>query len=355
MEVRFSGPDPTQLRALADQAKRIMVEDGGIIGVKDNWRNRVNIVRPLLAESQARELGITKASLDATLQMTFTGLNVGVYREDIKLLPIVSRAPAIERDDIGDIKNVQIWSPMAQSTIPLRQILSGFESSWEDAAIQRRNRKRTITAAGTQSVGNASVALARIMPKIEAIPLPPGYEREWGGEYEDASDAKVALFKNIPMTIVLVVLVLVMLFNALRQPLIIMLTVPLAIIGVTLGLLVTGQSFGFMALLGFLSLTGMLIKNAIVLIDQIDLEIREGKDPFHAIVDSSVGRMRPVAMAAVTTVLGMIPLLMDIFFISMAVTIMAGLTFATILTLIVVPVLYSILFRISPSQDQPGR
>jgi multidrug efflux pump subunit AcrB len=143
------------------------------------------------------------------------------------------------------------------------------------------------------------------------------------------------------------VVIVIFLFNALRQALIIWLCVPLAIIGVTPGLLLAGESFGFMALLGFLSLTGMLIKNAIVLIDQIDLEIREGKAPFYAILDSSVSRLRPVTMAAITTVLGMIPLVFDAFFISMAVTIMFGLAFATVLTLIVVPVLYAIFFRVA--------
>jgi multidrug efflux pump subunit AcrB len=142
------------------------------------------------------------------------------------------------------------------------------------------------------------------------------------------------------------VLVVIILFNALKQPLIIWLTVPLSIIGVSIGLLAFDLPFDFMAILGFLSLVGMLIKNAIVLLDQIDLEIKSGKEKFTAIVDSCISRMRPVTMAAITTVLGMLPLLLDPFFKSMAVTIMAGLSFATVLTLIVVPVLYAIFFRI---------
>jgi len=277
--------------------------------------------------------------------MNFTGSKVGIYREDDKLLSIISRAPDEERNNIDNLENVQVWSYVTRSAIPLRQVINGIETSWEDAVVHRRNRKRTITTQASQKTGNASVVFERVRPKIEAIPLPIGYELEWGGEYEDARDAQAALFSNIPPTIVLVLLILIILFNAIRQPLIICLTVPLAIIGVVVGLLVTVQPFGFMALLGFLSLAGMLIKNAIVLIDQIDLEIREGKEPYKAILDSSVSRLRPVSMAAMTTVLGMIPLLFDIFFIGMAVTIMAGLTFATILTLIVVPVLYAILFR----------
>jgi multidrug efflux pump subunit AcrB len=148
----------------------------------------------------------------------------------------------------------------------------------------------------------------------------------------------------------LMVLVVVCLFNSIRKPLVIFLTVPLALIGVTAGLLITDQPFGFMALLGFLSLSGMLIKNAIVLIDEINAQIREGKDPYSAIVDSGVSRVRPVSMAALTTVLGMIPLLADAFFVAMAVTIMFGLTFATVLTLIVVPVLYTLFYRIRAPQ-----
>jgi len=346
LEARFSGPDPTILRELANHAKAIFYQDGGIVGIKDNWRERVKIIRPTIATYQARDAGISKADVDNTLQTIYGGKSIGIYRENDKLLPIVSQAPEEERTDVANIKDVQIWSPLAQSTIPLRQIVDNFETSWEDTAIQRRDRKRTITVAGSQRTGNASVAFARVQPKIEAMKLPVGYEFAWGGQYENSRDAQIALFKNIPMTMALVVVVLVLLFNAIRQPLIIILTVPLAVIGVAMGLTLTNQPFGFMALLGFLSLSGMLIKNAIVLIDQIDLEIRAGKPHWNAILDSSAARMRPVAMAAVTTVLGMIPLLTDIFFVGMAVTIMAGLTVATVLTLVVVPVLYAIFFRV---------
>ena len=352
LEARFSGPDPNILRDISEQAKKIMVDDGGAVGIKDDWRERVSIIQPVFSESPARLAGISKSNMDDTLNMTFTGSPVGIYRDQDKLLTIVSRAPDIERLNAENIQNVHIWSPVAQQTIPLRQIISRVDTVWEDSIIQRRDRKRTITTQASQKSGNASVVFERIRPKFEAIPLPVGYELNWGGEYEDAGDAQTALFSKIPMTIILMLLVLVFMFNAVRQPLIIMLTVPLAIIGVTIGLLVTGQSFGFMALLGFLSLAGMLIKNSIVLIDQIDLEVREGKPLIEAILDSSVSRLRPVSMAAVTTVLGMVPLVFDIFFIAMAVTIMAGLTFATILTLIFVPVLYAIFFS-STYRKQP--
>jgi len=345
LQFRFSGPNPTILRQLADKTKAILRADN-TVGVKDDWRERVKVVRPQYAEAQGRLAGIGKASLDETLQMTFSGKNIGIYRDRDKLLHILSRAPEHERDLVDDINNVQIWSPFAQGTMPLTQVIDGTTIEWEDAVVQRRDRKRTIKAQASQRSGNSSAILERVLPKIQALKLPLGYEFAIGGEYEDSADAQAGLFESIPKTVVLIIIILVIQFNSLRQPLIILLTVPLAIIGVTVGLLGASQPFSFMALLGVLSLVGMLIKNSIVLIDQIDLEIAEGKDHYLAILDSSVSRMRPVAMAAFTTVLGMIPLLPDIFFVSMAVTIMAGLSFATVLTLIVVPVLYAIMFRI---------
>jgi multidrug efflux pump subunit AcrB len=179
----------------------------------------------------------------------------------------------------------------------------------------------------------------------------PGYYIAWGGEAEDSARANAGLATKLPIFFGMMVLVVVFLFNSIRQPLIIWLTVPLSIIGVTAGLLIFKQPFGFMALLGLLSLSGMLIKNAIVLIDQIDSEIKTGKDRYLSVVDSGVSRLNPVMMAAATTILGMIPLLQDAFFVSMAVTIMFGLLVATVLTLVVVPVLYTIFFKIpSPSK-----
>ena len=178
-----------------------------------------------------------------------------------------------------------------------------------------------------------------------------GYFIAWSGEAEDSADATKKLSQSIPIYFGMMILVVIFLFNAFRQPLIIWLTVPLSVIGVTAGLGLFRQPFGFMALLGLMSLAGMLIKNAIVLIDQIDSNIKSGMDRYEAVIESGVSRMRPVSMAALTTIMGMIPLLQDDFFISMAVTIMFGLGFATVLTLVVVPTLYTVFFKIpSPKQ-----
>ena len=194
--------------------------------------------------------------------------------------------------------------------------------------------------------------LARLQPQIEALELPPGYQLEWGGEYEDSKNAQLGLAAALPLGFLLMILTSIFLFGKLRQPAIIWLTVPLAIVGITVGLLAIDGAFDFMSLLGALSLIGLLIKNAIVLIEEIDQQIASGKDPYEALLDSCVSRARPVVLAAATTILGLIPLLADAFFVNMAVTIMGGLGFASLLTLIVVPTLYAVFFAIRRPADR---
>jgi multidrug efflux pump subunit AcrB len=208
------------------------------------------------------------------------------------------------------------------------------------------NRKPTLTIHADPVSGPSNRLLDRVRPQVEQLELPPGYEVEWWGEVRDSARAQEGLNASLPFFLGGMVLIVIALFNSLRQPAAIFLTVPLALIGVSWGLLATGQPFGFMALLGFLSLIGMLIKNAIVLIDEIDIQKREGLAPLDAILAAGVSRLRPVSMAALTTALGMIPLLFDAFFVAMAVTIISGLMVATVLTMVVVPVLYAILFRV---------
>jgi len=350
VEVRFSGPDPVVLRQLSNQAREILMAHPDTYAVRDDWRQRVKIIRPQFDETRARLAGISRTDLARALEMNVTGSRIGIYRESDELIPIIARQPEEERLDVENIRSLQVWSPATRRTVPVYQVVSRFSTDWEDSMIYRRDRKMTITTKCENKPGVlASIILDNVQEKIEAIELPPGFSMEWGGEFESSAKAKEKLAGSMPVTFMLMVLIVIMLFNCLRQPLIIWLTVPLASIGVSLGLLIFDLPFDFMALLGFLSLVGMLIKGAIVLIDQINIELNSGKDPYTAVVDSAVSRMRPVCMAAITTVLGMIPLLPDIFFRAMAVTIMSGLSFATILTLIVVPVLYSILYKV-PSQ-----
>jgi multidrug efflux pump subunit AcrB len=383
IQLRINGPDGEVLRRLAAQAEDILRADPVAKGVRNEWRDKVKVLRPQIAEAQARRAGVTRPLLAQAIEAAVEGTTAGVYRERDELLPIVARSPESERVDFGNLDAVRVWSPAAQQMVPAGQLVSGFETEFEDAYIWRRDRTKMLKLHADQRTGLPSELLARVKPKIEqalgadaeritgrAVPpedwdvstlpvvdrgrLPlkgmPGYYIAWGGEVEDSARAQASLAGSLPVFFGMMVLIVLLLFNSIKKTLVIWLCVPLAIIGVTAGLLTFSQPFGFMALLGLLSLSGMLIKNAIVLIDQIDLELASGKPGFQAILDSGVSRLIPVSMAALTTILGMVPLLKDAFFISMAVAIMFGLGFATLLTLIVVPVLYAIFFRV-PATD----
>jgi len=345
IQARLIGPNPDVLRSLAAEVENILYEDGGAKAIRNDWRQRVKIIVPVIAEEQANLNGISREQIAFVLKNAFEGVAIGIYRDGDDLLTIISRAEDRERMDVASIQDLQIWSPAAGQRIPLRQVVSGFETKFSDQILMRLDRKQTITVHADPKVGSATKFFSRIRPQVEAIALPVGYFLEWGGEYEDSGEAQESLAAGMPPFFIMMVLIVIVLFNALRQPLIIWLTVPLALIGVTFGLLVTNQAFGFMALLGFMSLSGMLIKNAIVLIDQIEIEKSEGKQILQAIIEAGVSRLRPVGMAAATTALGMLPLLTDAFFVAMAVTIIFGLVFATLLTMVVVPTLYAIFFR----------
>ena len=380
IQLRLYGSDPEVLRRLATKARAVLLDDPNAKAVRDEWRSKVKVLRPQLAEVQARRAGINRPDLAQAMAYAFDGTRAGVYRERDELIPIIARSPESERVDLDSLSSIQIWSPAAQAMIPTGSVTTGFKVEFEDAHFWRRDRNKMLKIHTDQREGLPSELFSRVKPKIEqalgvdveqilgrpvpsdkwtasAIPvrwadmLPikdmPGYSMAWGGEAEDSAKASSRLSATLPIFFGLMVLIVLVLFNSIRKTLVIWLTVPLAIIGVTVGLLLFKQPFGFMSLLGLMSLSGMLIKNAIVLIDQIGLELKSGKAPFQAIVDSGVSRLIPVSMAALTTILGMMPLLQDAFFISMAVTIMFGLGFATILTLIVVPVLYAIFFRVS--------
>jgi len=350
IEARLTGPDPDVLRKLAIKVEDVMLQDPGASYIRHDWRNRSKVIRPEFSEARARKLGINKTELDQMLLMSFVGAPIGLYRDGTDLLPIEVRLPDHQRQTIDSLPNLQIWSPTGNNYVPISQVVSEFKTEWEDQVIHRRDRKRTLTVqADPDILGDETAAQVfnRIRPKIEAIELPPGYELSWGGEYESSGDAKAALFGALPLGYLLMFIVTILLFNAVKTPVVIWACVPLAIIGIVVGFLVTGKAFGFMALLGMLSLSGMIVKNGIVLVDQINTELADGTEPYKAVFMSAVSRVRPVSMAAITTMLGMIPLLFDAFFESMAVVIIFGLGFATVLTLIVIPVLYTLFYKVS--------
>jgi multidrug efflux pump subunit AcrB len=384
IQLRISGPDPKVLRQLAAKAEEVMLANPESQYVRNEWREQVKVVRPQFDDVPASRVGITRSDLAAAIESAIEGSVVGVYRERDELLPIIARAPESERVDLENLGAIPVWSPAAEQMVPIEQVVSGFTTEFEEANLWRRNRTSMLKIHSDPRSILPSELLSQIKPEIERVlnvdvaritgrrfdpgedpfanytantltigdadvwPLKdmPGYYMAWGGDAESSARAGAALGSTLPVFGGLMVLIVLILFNSIRKTLVIWLTVPLAIIGVTAGLLLLKQPFGFMALLGLMSLSGMLIKNAIVLIDEIDVQQASGKPSFDAILDAGVSRLIPVSMAASTTILGLIPLLQDAFFISMAVTIMFGLGFATLLTLIVVPVLYAMFFRV---------
>ncbi|WP_299568533.1 efflux RND transporter permease subunit [uncultured Shewanella sp.] len=349
IEARISGADPDVLRTIAAQVMEIFNATPATVNVRHDWRERVKYIAPRFNETQARRLGIIKSEVDEALKFSFTGLQIGVYREGTTLLPIIGRLPEDERIDIESMESIRIWSPALSAFVPLQQVVDGFEVKFEDPIIQRRDRKRTLTVfADTDFEYDILPAelFTQIKPQVEALELPVGYELQWGGEYESSTDAQESLFATLPLGFLFMFLITVFLFNSVRKPLVIWACVPLAIIGITSGLLILDKPFSFMALLGMLSLSGMLLKNGIVLLDQINTDINDGIETFEAVFNSTVSRVRPVCMAAVTTILGVLPLLTDAFFESLAAVVMFGLGVATMLTLIIVPVFYIIFFKV---------
>ncbi|WP_027849600.1 efflux RND transporter permease subunit [Marinospirillum minutulum] len=342
LQARFAGSDAAVLRELAKQAVDILELDPKVTDIRHNWREQELTLVPSFNEERARYAGISRKDLATTLKFSTEGVRAGTYREGVEQLPIVARPPESERLDAGRLQDRLIWSSVDGAYVPLAQVVDSFDLLPEEARINRRNRLRTLTVeAEPSSSATVNEAFEAIKAKVEAIPLPEGYHLDWGGEYESSGKAQASLASQLPLSFVVMLVVTVLLFGRLKQPLVIWLVVPMAATGVIIGLLVTSLPFSFTALLGLLSLSGMLMKNAIVLVDEIDLQVAAKDDALAALKNASVSRLRPVFLAAGTTILGMLPLLTDAFFSSMAVTIMGGLLFATLLTLVAVPVLYA--------------
>ncbi|MGK7664348.1 MULTISPECIES: efflux RND transporter permease subunit [unclassified Marinovum] len=351
--VRFSGPDPVVLRQLSDNALAIFDEAGTITNPRTDWRQREILVEPIVDEARMRLAGATRGSISDTVQYGTSGLRVGTLREGDAEIPMYLRLPEVERDGLDRLRDLSVWSPGANGYVPMANLASGFEPRLVEALIHRRDRERTITVLGGAGGDlTADEAFRSVRSDIEAIRLPEGYTMEWGGEFESAGEAQASLGKQLPLGFLVMLTISILMFNKVRQPLILWLVVPMSVTGMVLGLLFTGLPFTFTALLGFLSLSGMLMKNAIVLVEEIDQQRAEGVEDYQAVIDGSVSRLRPVVLAAGTTIFGMTPLISDAFFASMAVTIMGGLAFASILTLVAVPVLYALFFLIKPPKQE---
>ncbi|MDJ0686014.1 MAG: efflux RND transporter permease subunit [Alphaproteobacteria bacterium] len=355
-EARFSGPqqaDPAILRDLADQGKAILEASPLAKEINTDMRNRVRRLEIEYNEARARWANISRVAIAESTKRAFDGQQVGLYREGDTLIPIKLRLVEQERGNIGELDVLQISSSMSSDTIPLSQVTDTIGMRWEDPIIIRYQRRRANTVQASPKGVTFPTLYDSVVEEFEKIELPPGYELFWDGELKSTADAQAALIPGVIPAAVIVLFIIVYLYNAFRPPLIILLTIPFVFIGISPALLATQVPFGFVALLGAMSLSGMMIKNAIVLLDEIEIGLENGLSRYDAVVNAAVARLRPVVLAAATTVLGVIPLLQDVFWVGMAITIMAGLTAGTIMVLVLVPVLYCIFYRVKPGQSAP--
>jgi len=353
LEARIYGDDPVVLRQLGAKVETIFREEQMADSVRLSWSNRELALVPEFLEEQARRVGVSRESLHQALLLNNQGERVGIYREGSDLIPILMRSREGQRFDVENLGAINVWSEEQQTYVSAGNVLSETRTELRDPLIKRRNRQRMLAVYAEPmplSGETAASVLKRIRPKVDALELPAGYTLEWGGEYETSTEAQTSLFASLPIGLLGMFIITMLLFGSFRQALSIWSIVPLILIGIVGGLVLFGAPFTFMALLGTLSLIGMVLKNAIVLVEEIKIQVEQQSDAFSAVVDAAVSRVRPVLMAAITTMLGMIPLFSDAFFASMAVVIVFGLGVATVLTLIVLPVVYCTLLRIPASR-----
>jgi len=384
IRLRISGPDPAELRRLADAAEAVITSDPDAKAVRDGWGAKVKVARPVLAQERARRLRVDRKRISDAMRTTYSGTLTGFYREGSELIPIVVRVPREERSEVEDMADILVTSPLRGDQVPMLQIVDRLETITEDARRYRRDRRPTITVHADANRGPTLELFKRIKPRVEKtldvdgtsqparvpaldfaleldanavtddvmLPLTdrPGYFLSWGGDAESYMESQARLAASVPVYFGLMALVTVALFNSLRQPLIVLLTAPLSLIGVTAFQLLTGQPFGFMSLLGVVVLSGLLMKYTILIVDRIARETATGKARAAAILDAGRSLLRPVTLAAGTTILAILPLLRDDLFRSMAATATAGLGVGTLLSLVLVPVLYAAILPVGDKE-----
>lgn len=345
IEARFLGPDPAVLDSLVGQAIEIMRRNPKVADARNEWGNMALMLRPVYDPVKAGELGITKAQMMQSVKSISDGVPVGIYRDNEKKVPVLLKSEGYDITDAASLGNFSVWN--GKRSAPLSQVTERIETTWEFPQMRTYNRQLSMAAMCGVKPGHTMAEVhGEIHSEIEAMPLPPGYTFFWDSQYKDQGEAMEAIAKYFPLAFLMLIVILVALFGNFRQPIIILCILPLSLIGVAVGMLLTGFDFGFFPIAGWLGLLGMIIKNVIVLIDEINIQRREGVPAYTAVIESTVSRTRPVLMAATTTILGMVPLLFDIAFGGMAATIIFGLTFATLLTLFVTPALYILFYRI---------
>ncbi|MDM3869868.1 efflux RND transporter permease subunit [Porticoccus sp. W117] len=351
IQVRLSGSGSEQLYRMAEQVTDQLYASPGVSSVKNNWGLPTKKLLVNVDQERARLAGVTSDDVAYSLRTGLAGIELTQYREGDKLIPVKLRTVASDRQDVGKLDGLSIYAQSSGDRVPLKQV-ADVELVFEPGVVRRRDRERTLTLnVQLQDGVTAAEVNSTLVPwlKQSAEKWPTGYRFEMGGESESSGDANASIAAKLPLALMVIVLLLVAQFNSIRRPVIILTTIPLGLIGVTIGLLVANSSFGFFTILGVISLAGIIINNAIVLIDRIKIEIEEqGKAPADAVVHACLQRLRPIMLTTATTVLGMMPLWWGgtAMFVPMAVTIIFGLAFATLLTLLVVPVLYAVFFRV---------
>ncbi|OED89825.1 efflux RND transporter permease subunit [Vibrio breoganii] len=343
VEARFSGPDEEVLHQLADEAKAIFESHPDAKYVRDDWRQQSKMLTPIINQDKALRAGINRADIAFAMKRGTNGMPLGRMNLNDELIPIQLRG---SNQDMASLETLPVKSLLGLHSVPLGQVVDGFELATEESMIWRRDRVKTITAqAAVQRYTTPANVRNAVKDRIEGIYLPPGYSMEWGGEYYDEHKAVTDIVKQLPKALLIITIIMIAMFNGFKQTAIIYTTLPLAATGATFSLLLLDKPFGFMALIGAITLTGMIIKNGIVLMDQIELERRNGLELSDAIKEATMNRTMAISMGALTTALGMIPLLGDLLFDQMAATIIGGLAAATVLSLMVMPAMYKLVYK----------
>ena len=353
--VRITGKDREELSLIVDSLKEEMRKVEGTRNVADDWGMAVKKFLVKIDPVKCQLAGINNQDVAVSLQTMLTGAKIGDFRDGDKVIPITMINADYQTMTIESLESINVRAQDSDNNVPLRQV-ANIQIIWEPAKILRRDLFKTMTVtSGLGSNYTASDVTKNILPWLEEASKswPEGYTFELGGESEDSGKAMGAVTDNLPLSFAIIVLLLIGQFNSLRKPAIVLLTIPLGLIGVVGGLIGAGSYFGFMAFLGVISLAGIVINNAIVLLDRIELEITElGKKPGNAIVAAGSQRLRPIILTTLTTALGLIPLWLGggLMWEPMAIGIIFGLLFATVLTLLFVPVLYKVFFRVNMAE-----
>ena len=350
IEFGFIGDDIDTLRRLTQAAEEIMWRTPGTANIRNSWGNRVPTWLPLYSQMKGQRIGVTRSQMAQGITIATQGYRLGEYREGDQFMPILLKDENIDAYNLTNLQALPIFTP-AGKVYSIEQATDGFRFEYRGGVVKRYNRQRVMKAQCDPARGvNTMELFAALRDSVtRAVPLPEGYSMKVFGEQESQQESNSALAEYMPLTMALIFIVLLLLFRNYREPVIILLMIPLIFIGVVLGLAVTGKVFNFFSLLGLLGLVGMNIKNAVVLVEQIGVLRAEGKGPYDALVSATRSRIVPVAMASGTTILGMLPLLFDSMFGAMAATIMGGLLVATLLTVCVLPVVYAIFYNIRES------